>query len=247
MQYDPQQPHPQVHLDQRLNPPPFADHLSPAFPDFTIPGSPSPIQFSASHLHSRSLAPIPPAVNTEPPSTNGGPTRTIRSKGNSISSVPPPPRHRPLSHPHRDAPEHAPTSATSPLSLHILNENSSSWFVPSQQQQPHDFRHNEFNLRTSESVGNHYSLAQFNRGSVGSAVSLRASPKDVAVVEAVNGAESGGDVPPKGYVSGCTRPPLRSNFVTKAHCPPPKGAAATTRLNAVEYLPSTRVLRSFPP
>lgn len=203
MRYDPQpqQTHPPAH--EHPNPPSFTNHFSPTSPDFSIRHSPSPVGFGASRSRSRSRAPAPPAVNPEPPSTNGGPTRTIRNKRNSISSVSPPPHHRtqaiviPSSHPHRAASQHTPTSATSPLSLHTLNENSSSWFVPSQQHQAHDFRHNEFNLQTSESVGNHHSFAQFNPGSVGSAVSLGVSPKDAAVVKTVNGAESEDDVSSK--------------------------------------------------
>ena len=201
MRYDPQppQPHPQAH--DHPNPPSFTNHFSPTSSEFSIRHSPSPVSFAsgASRSRSRSRAPATPTVNPEPPSTNGGPTRTIRHKRNSISSVSPPPHHRtqaiviPSSHPHRAASQHTPTSATSPLSLHTLNENASSWFVPSQQQQAHDFRHNEFNLQSSESVGNHHSFAQFNPGSVGSAVSLGVSPKDAAAAKVVNGAESEDD------------------------------------------------------
>ncbi|KAF9788150.1 HLH-domain-containing protein [Thelephora terrestris] len=207
MRYDPQPPqtHPPAH--EHPNPPSFTNHFSPTSSEFSIRHSPSPVGFTsaagASRSRSRSRAPTTSAVNSEPPSTNGGPTRTIRHKRNSISSVSPPPHHRaqaiviPSSHPHRAASQHTPTSATSPLSLHTLNENSSSWFVPSQQQQAHDFRHNEFNLQASEGVGNHHSFAQFNPGSVGSAVSLGVSPKDVAVVKAANGAESEDDTASK--------------------------------------------------
>ena len=208
MRYDPQPPqtHPPAH--EHPNPPSFANHFSPTSSEFSIRHSPSPVGFTSnvSRSRSRSRAPATPAVNPEPPSTNGGPTRTIRHKRNSISSVSPPPHHRtqaiviPSSHPHRAASQHTPTSATSPLSLHTLNENPPGWFVPPQQQQAHDFRHSEFNLPTSESVGNHHSFAQFNPGSVGSAVSLGVSPKDVAVVKAVNGAESEDDVVSKQYV-----------------------------------------------
>lgn len=213
MRYDPQPPqtHPPAH--DHPNPPSFANHFSPTSSEFSIRHSPSPVGFTsgASRSRSRSRAPVTPAVNPEPPSTNGGPTRTIRHKRNSISSVSPPPHHRtqaiviPSSHPHRAASQHTPTSATSPLSLHTLNENSSSWFVPSQQQQAHDFRHNEFNLQNCESVGNHHSFAQFNPGSVGSAVSLGVSPKDVAVVKTANGAESEDDVVSKQYVDAILR------------------------------------------
>jgi len=201
MRYDPQPPqtHPPAH--EHPNPPSFTNHFSPTSSEFTIRHSPSPVGFTSntSRSRSRSRAPATPAVNPEPPSTNGGPTRTIRHKRNSISSVSPPPHHRtqaiviPSSHPHRAASQHTPTSATSPLSLHALNENSSNWFVPSQQQQAHDFRHNEFSLPASETVGNHHSFAQFNPGSVGSAVSLGVSPKDVAAAKVVNGADSEDD------------------------------------------------------
>ena len=49
-------------------------------------------------------------------------------------------------------------------------------------------------------MGNHQSFAQFNPGSVGSAVSLGVSPKDAPVVKAVNGAESDDDAASKQYV-----------------------------------------------
>ena len=228
MRYDPQPPqtHPPAH--EHPNPPSFTNHFSPTSSEFAIRHSPSPVGFTsgASRSRSRSRTSTTPAVNCEPPSTNGGPTRTIRHKRNSISSVSPPPHHRaqaiviPSSHPHRAASQHTPTSATSPLSLHTLNENSSSWFVPSQQQQAHDFRHNEFNLQASEGVGNHHSFAQFNPGSVGSGVSLGVSPKDVAVVKAANGAESEDDAASKQCVD-MTSPSfdigfsLRSNLVNK--------------------------------
>ena len=223
MRYDPQPPqtHPPAH--EHPNPPSFTNHFSPTSSEFTIRHSPSPVGFTsnASRSRSRSRTSATPAVNPEPPSTNGGPTRTIRHKRNSISSVSPPPHHRtqaiviPSSHPHRAASQHTPTSATSPLSLHALNENSSNWFVPSQQQQAHDFRHNEFSLPTSESVGNHHSFAQFNPGSVGSAVSLGVSPKDVAAVKAVNGGDSEDDVVSKQCVDMILR--LSSLLISDLH------------------------------
>ena len=263
MRYDPQPPqtHPQTH--EHPNPPSFTNHFSPTSSDFSIRHSPSPVGFTsnASRSRSRSRAPPTPAINPEPPSTNGGP---IRRKRNSISSVSPPPHHRtqaiviPSSHPHRAASQHTPTSATSPLSLHTLNENSSSWFVPSQQQQQaHDFRHNEFSLPTSESVGNHHSFAQFNPGSVGSAVSLGVSPKDVTAVKVGNGADSEDDAVSKQYVDIILRfspfgirLSLRSNLVNTGHCLPWKNVgvvANRTMLSSVAgEITSTSESRNLP-
>jgi hypothetical protein len=265
MRYDPQPPqtHPPPH--EHPNPPSFTNHFSPTSPEFSNRHSPSPVGFTsnASRSRSRSRTSTTPAVNPEPPSTNGGPTRTIRHKRNSISSVSPPPHHRtqaiviPSSHPHRAASQHTPTSATSPLSLHTLNENSSSWFVPSQQQQPHDFRHNEFSLPTSDNVGTHHSFAQFNPGSVGSAVSLGVSPKEATAVKAVNGAESEDDAVSKQYVDMILRffpfdlgPSLRSHLVNKGYCLPWKSVAVvanrTTLSNVVGEITSTSASRNSP-
>lgn len=180
MRYDPQPPTPHEQV--------YAPHFPPQPADYPqVRHSPSPVGFaasSASRSRSRSRAPTTPSLAGEPPSTNGGPARTMRHKRNSISSASPPPHHRTQAiviPSHRAPSQHTPTSATSALSLHSLSSSTTSgWFVPSQQQQ-HEFRHNEFSLPTPDSVGNHHGFSQFNPGPVSNGSNLGVSPKDVTV------------------------------------------------------------------
>ena len=107
---------------------------------------------SRSRSRSRTSTSNTNAVNINPPSTNGGPTRRTRAKRNSVSSVSPPPLHRhntqPLVIPNGNGSSGATPNGrgpVSPLSIH----SSNGWFIsPSQ----HGHQGAEYSLPTPDSV-----------------------------------------------------------------------------------------------
>ena len=124
---------------QRQTPSPVS--ATSPHPDFTSHTT------SRSRSRSRTSTSNPNALNQNPPSTNGGPTRRTRPKRNSVSSVSPPPLHRhntqPLVIPNTNSTN--PRGPVSPLGLH----SSNGWFIPQSQ---HAHQPAEFSLPTPDSV-----------------------------------------------------------------------------------------------